>query len=42
MKFSKLIPVALLAFALAETGFAAGVSRQNATASEILPATFGG
>ena len=42
MKSSKLIPAALLAIALAQTGFAGGVARQNPTASPILPATFGG
>jgi len=42
MKSSKLIPVALFAFVLAETAFARGVSRQNPPASQILPASFGG
>jgi hypothetical protein len=42
MKFSKLIPVVLLALSLGGTGFAGSVSRQNLHTSPILPTTFGG
>ena len=42
MKFSRLIPVALLTLCLASTGLAGGVASQNSGSTQILPTSFAG